>query len=1499
MIPRRYDRRRGLARRAAAQLLAPAILAAMLVAGARYYALDPARAQAGIPPSSTASGSVALDARGSGRLVGTVTDLATGEPIAGAQVRAGDALGLTDARGTYRISLPPGHYRVRVTAPGFHGATAIDHELDPLRADGASRLDIALPPVAADAAAAAAIAAAVRARADSPPSTGTEDGVDQDQDPEQDPPLSAASEDPPALSLLAAAVITDTPRSVRVLMPDGRIMAMDMDEYLKGVVPTEMGYVFRRAFSALQAQAIASRTYAATRCLPETAGDPTRCERGLDANVDTTTRTQVWRPVHYDISDAAVESTSGQVVRGIDGTSAPGLGLVEALFFARAAERTLDSEESPCCGGRQVGHLRSVASPDPFARRWGHGAGMSQEGAAVLADWGATAAEIVDHYYTGARVRLPESPRLSEAGVGVNTAGDGDAVHTFTVRYQDGDGDPPSVAELVLDGQAQPMLLAAEEDDGRTDHRLGSTWRFTSTLEAGFHAFAFRFSDGFTPVVTVEGGEVDVAAQSESEGRSDETAEDAPEDVTEDVADGADEGAANDERGLDEPSGPDSGASTPDGPAVAGATADEDRSGDRTEDRPTSDADGASSAGPSAEIAGRAARPSDPGPGFGPGPARGPTPAPVQSGSHELDLTAPAATEDDEPEIAALAAAADGDTGPNLVFEGPVVEADFPFMALAVRWLEEPAPQTDDDASEGERDATPAPASDEAEGVEDADDNAASTNASADGIDEAVDATPLAVRPDGAGLRLEARVSRDGDIWSAWEELVTDDDGLRRGPEAEHWTRLWIARGRFAQVRVIALSDDAPRIGALTIHYLDADEGPRAPRIAASASRAPTGTGRGAGGVGALSVAGEVTAAGEDDGPPVITRAAWGADESLRLDDDGDVVWPPRYTQPRALIVHHTVTSNDPVDPAAVVRSIYHFHAITRGWGDIGYNVLIDDRGNIYEGRFGGERGDLVVQGGHARQYNPNTIGVAMLGTFTAAEQEPRATAYGSLVELLARRAVRYDIDPQATVELAGTRFAHRIMGHRDALPGHTVCPGEGLHAQLSGLRTGVVARMAELRAGSPDPRPTAPPTATPRPTATAGPTPTALPVGCRDLVTDGGFEDGDDQAWRLNRAFFTRWDVRSGVQAMFVGLRDADPDDVRSFASASQSVAVPSGVSRAQLRFQAKTAGQSSDTRMVRVFDADGKVVGLGGVALPANSAWTTHAFDVTDILQARGGEALTLYFGVINDGDGRKSYLRVDEVSLEACTPLREPPAGTETPDTEPTATPDPSGYPPPRTPDAVPTPRPTSTVGSGERPLACVAALEGGGFEASELGAWRVVGDQPAVRIDEPNHGGAAALQLGLLEAAEDGFGYAGARRTMRLPREVVSGTLSLWMQPRSIAEGDVFVAEIRRETDGARHVLYAGPPPGRPGLWSRLALPIDEAILAAFGLDAPNAPTAAHDVTLYLAVLNRDEVGARGDVTALVLDDVTFDVCGRARDEIYLPRTLLQAAEAETP
>src|SRR5688500_15955654 len=123
--------------------------------------------------------------------------------------------------------------------------------------------------------------------------------------------------------------------------------------------------------------------------------------------------------------------------------------------------------------------------------------------------------------------------------------------------------------------------------------------------------------------------------------------------------------------------------------------------------------------------------------------------------------------------------------------------------------------------------------------------------------------------------------------------------------------------------------------------------------------------------------------------PGVVTRSQWGADESIRKSDD------PSFAPVKKLIVHHTDTPNGDPDPAATVRAIYSYHVQTRGWNDIGYNFLVDERGRIYEGRWsrqydageiptGEDREGRGVVGAHAEGANTGAVGAAPLGSFTA-----------------------------------------------------------------------------------------------------------------------------------------------------------------------------------------------------------------------------------------------------------------------------------------------------------------------------------------------------------------------------------------------------------------------------------------------------------------------------------------------------------------------------------
>jgi hypothetical protein len=195
---------------------------------------------------------------------------------------------------------------------------------------------------------------------------------------------------------------------------------------------------------------------------------------------------------------------------------------------------------------------------------------------------------------------------------------------------------------------------------------------------------------------------------------------------------------------------------------------------------------------------------------------------------------------------------------------------------------------------------------------------------------------------------------------------------------------------------------------------------------------------------------------------PYLSRADWGADESLRFLPDGTENTPTAYYPAQVMSVHHTAGRNDDPDPAATVRAIYAYHALINDWGDIGYHFLIDAEGRVYEGRWSGTDGTpahnsegKLVTAFHAAGYNSGNLGVALLGTYT--DRAPSAAARASLVTLLAAHAQTHGLDATATTTFVNpvngvTKKNPVLSGHRDWLT--TECPGGTLYADLPKLRT-------------------------------------------------------------------------------------------------------------------------------------------------------------------------------------------------------------------------------------------------------------------------------------------------------------------------------------------------------------------------------------------------------------------------------------------------------------
>ncbi|MGV9992654.1 peptidoglycan recognition protein family protein [Streptomyces sp. NPDC003374] len=188
--------------------------------------------------------------------------------------------------------------------------------------------------------------------------------------------------------------------------------------------------------------------------------------------------------------------------------------------------------------------------------------------------------------------------------------------------------------------------------------------------------------------------------------------------------------------------------------------------------------------------------------------------------------------------------------------------------------------------------------------------------------------------------------------------------------------------------------------------------------------------------------------------PRIVTRRGWGADESLRA--RGFV-----YTKKvGAAFVHHTATGNNYrcSQAPSVIRSIYRYHVRSMGWRDIGYNFLVDKCGTIYEGRAGGVA--KAVLGAHTMGFNTNSMGVAVIGTFS--RSRPAAAAVTAVARLAAWKLGLYGMNPRGKTYLksgGGNLYQkgknvrlHVISGHRDGFA--TDCPGKQLYGKLGSARS-------------------------------------------------------------------------------------------------------------------------------------------------------------------------------------------------------------------------------------------------------------------------------------------------------------------------------------------------------------------------------------------------------------------------------------------------------------
>ena len=280
----------------------------------------------------------------------------------------------------------------------------------------------------------------------------------------------------------------------------------------------------------------------------------------------------------------------------------------------------------------------------------------------------------------------------------------------------------------------------------------------------------------------------------------------------------------------------------------------------------------------------------------------------------------------------------------------------------------------------------------------------------------------------GGDVRAQVRARRHGGAWSRWTALHdAGDHGPDAGRGAAGTDPAWTGAADQFQLRLQGR--------ARGLHARFVRSGPAA-RAAGRHSL------------------GRIAARRQGTAPVIIPRSAWG----------GDGVRPrsgPAYGQVQLAFVHHTVNANDyaPEESAAIVLGIARYHRDHNGWNDLGYNFIVDQYGQIFEGRAGGI--DQAIVGAQAQGFNSVSTGIACLGTYTSVAQTEAGLE--AVARLIGWKLSLHGVPTQGLVTVtsaggetnkfpAGTPVTfERISGHRDG--NATSCPGNVLYTQLPDLR--------------------------------------------------------------------------------------------------------------------------------------------------------------------------------------------------------------------------------------------------------------------------------------------------------------------------------------------------------------------------------------------------------------------------------------------------------------
>lgn len=156
----------------------------------------------------------------------------------------------------------------------------------------------------------------------------------------------------------------------------------------------------------------------------------------------------------------------------------------------------------------------------------------------------------------------------------------------------------------------------------------------------------------------------------------------------------------------------------------------------------------------------------------------------------------------------------------------------------------------------------------------------------------------------------------------------------------------------------------------------------------------------------------------------IITREEWGA-RAPKSPADNLSIKPAPY-----VIIHHSAGASCNTQAACQLKmkGIQNYHMDNKNWFDIGYNFVVGEDGNVYEGRGWGKKG------AHSIPYNNKSIGICILGDYRS--RTPNVAAVEAISKLIAYGVSNNEI-----------KSDYKLLGHRQTWA--TNCPGDDLFAMI------------------------------------------------------------------------------------------------------------------------------------------------------------------------------------------------------------------------------------------------------------------------------------------------------------------------------------------------------------------------------------------------------------------------------------------------------------------